>query len=219
MRRKPGPSAPSMTESAACRRGSSLRRDDGQQRQGLDVCQSAIPMAKIFGADGNECSRLALTFSGSSSCLGVTSNPRTMKLLLLTLLSFATLVRGDDALQAIKVIETQNHVKFIGQAPISGSDRTQWVFAAPDTANGIRIRIHVISFPSRLEYLAAELSAFGEAKAAYEQSKEPKRERLPTPPEQAVGARLELGDAFGTNPATGAYQIYNVNTKKWRPIQ
>jgi hypothetical protein len=141
-----------------------------------------------------------------------------MKILLLTLLSFATLVRGDDPQEAIKVIETQNHVKFIGQAPINGSDRTQWVFAGPDTANGIRIRIHVISFPSRLEYLAAELSAYGEAKAAYEQSKEPKREHAPTPLEQAVGARLEPGDAFGTNPTTGAYQIYNVTTKKWRPI-
>jgi hypothetical protein len=145
--------------------------------------------------------------------------PPAMKILLLTLLSFATLVRGDDPQSAIKVIETQNHVKFIGQAPINGSDRTQWIFAGPDTANGIRIRIHVISFPSRLEYLAAELSAYGEAKAAYEQSKEPKREHVPTPLEQAVGARLEPGDAFGTNPTTGVYQIYNVNTKKWRPIQ
>jgi hypothetical protein len=145
--------------------------------------------------------------------------PPAMKILLLTLLSFATLVRGDDPQSAIKVIETQNHVKFIGQAPINGSDRTQWVFAGPDTANGIRIRIHVISFPSRLEYLAAELSAYGEAKAAYEQSKESKREHVPTPLEQAVGARLEAGEAFGTNPTTGAYQIYNVNTKKWRPIQ
>jgi hypothetical protein len=142
-----------------------------------------------------------------------------MKILLLTLLSFATLVRGDDALVAIKAVEAQNHVKFIGQAPINGSDRPQWIFAAPDTANGIRVRIHVISFPSRLEYLAAELSAYGEAKAAYEQSKEPKRERLPNPLEQAVGARLETGEAFDTNPATGAYQIYNVNTKKWRAIQ
>ena len=128
-------------------------------------------------------------------------------------------MRGDDAPTAIKAVEAQNHVKFIGQAPINGSDRTQWIFAAPDTANGIRVRIHVISFPSRLEYLAAELSAYGEAKAAYEQSKEPKRDRLPNPQEQAVGARLETGDAFGTNPATGAYQIYNINTKKWRPIQ
>ena len=145
--------------------------------------------------------------------------PPAMKIILLTLLSFATLVRGDDPQAAIKVIETQNHVKFIGQAPINGSDRTQWVFAGPDTANGIRIRIHVISFPSRLEYLAAELSAYGEAKAAYEQSKEPRREHVPNPLEQAVGARLETGEAFGTNPATGAYQIYNVNTKKWRPIQ
>ena len=102
---------------------------------------------------------------------------------------------------------------------MSGSNRTQWIFAAPDTANGIRIRIHVISNPSRLEYLAAELSAYGEAKAAYEQSKEPKRSRPPTSLEQAVGARLEQGDAFGTNPETGVYQIYNVNTKKWRPIQ
>jgi hypothetical protein len=93
------------------------------------------------------------------------------------------------------------------------------IFAAPDTVNGIRIRIHVISYPSRLEYLAAELSAYGEAKAVYDQSKEPKRSRPPTPLEQAVGARLELGDAFGTNPTTGAYQIYNVNTKKWRAIQ
>ena len=50
--------------------------------------------------------------------------------------------------------------------------RTQWILAAPDTANGIRIRIHVISHPSRLEYLAAELSAYGEAQAVYEQSKE-----------------------------------------------
>jgi hypothetical protein len=142
-----------------------------------------------------------------------------MKTLLLTLLSFATLARADNAQEAIKAIETQNHVKFIAEAPISGSNRTQWIFAAPDTANGIRIRIHVISYPSRLEYLAAELSAYGEAKAVYEQSKEPKRSRPPTPLEQAVGARLELGDAFGINPATGAYQIYNVNTKKWRAIQ
>jgi hypothetical protein len=142
-----------------------------------------------------------------------------MKIFFLTLLSFATLVaRADDPQEAIKVIETQNHVKFIAEAPISGSNRTQWIFAAPDTANGIRIRIHVISNPSRLEYLAAELSAYGEAKAVHEQSKEPKRSHPPTPLEQAVGARLELGDAFGTNPATGADQIYNVNTKKWRPI-
>ena len=141
-----------------------------------------------------------------------------MKIFLLTLLSFVTLAQADDALEAVKAIETQNHVKFIAEAPISGSNRTQWIFAAPDTANGIRIRIHVISYPSRLEYLAAELSAYGEAKAVYEQSKEPKRSHPPTPLEQAVGARLELGDAFGTNPATGAYQIYNVNTKKWRPI-
>src|ERR1700722_1841811 len=145
--------------------------------------------------------------------------PPHMKILLLSFLSFSTLVRGDDAPTAIKAVEAQNHVKFIGQAPINGSDRTQWIFAAPDTANGIRIRIHVISYPSRLEYLAAELSAYGEAKAVYEQSKEPKRSHPPTPLEQAVGARLELGDAFGTNPANGAYQIYNVNTKTWRPIQ
>jgi hypothetical protein len=142
-----------------------------------------------------------------------------MKTFLLTLLSFATLARADNAQEAIKAIETQNHVKFTAEAPISGSNRTQWIFAAPDTANSIRIRIHVISYPSRLEYLAAELSAYGEATAVYEQSKEPKRSRPPTPLEQAVGARLELGDAFGTNPATGAYQIYNVNTKKWRAIQ
>jgi hypothetical protein len=142
-----------------------------------------------------------------------------MKTFLLTLLTFATLARADVAQETIKAIETQNHVKFIGEATINGSNRTQWIFAAPDTANGIRIRIHVISYPSRLEYLAAELSANGEAKAAYEQSREPKRLRPPTPPEQAVGARLEPGDAFGTNAATGAYQIYNVNTKKWRAIQ
>ena len=142
-----------------------------------------------------------------------------MKIFLLTLLSFAILARGEDAKEAIKAVETQNHVKFVGEEPINGSNRTQWIFAAPDTADGIRIRIHVISFPSRLEYLAAELSAYGEAKAVYEQSKEPKRSHPPTPLEQAVGARLELGDAFGTNPATGAYQIYNVNTKKWRAIQ
>ena len=134
-------------------------------------------------------------------------------------MTFATLARADVAQETIKAIETQNHVKFIGEAPINGSNRTQWIFAAPDTANGVRIRIHVISYPSRLEYLAAELSAYGEANAAYEQSKEPKRLRTPTPLEQAVGARLEQGDAFGTNPATGAYQIYNVNTKKWRAIQ
>src|SRR3984893_8282609 len=126
-----------------------------------------------------------------------------MKIFLLTLLSFATLARADDAQEAIKAIETQNHVKFIAKGSISESNRTQWIFAAPDTANGIRIRIHVISYPSRLEYLAAELSAYGEANAAYEQSKEPKRLRTPTPLEQAVGARLQPGDAFGTNPATG----------------
>jgi hypothetical protein len=142
-----------------------------------------------------------------------------MKIFLLTLLSFAILARAEDAKEAIKAVETQNHVKFIGEEPINGSNRTQWIFAAPDTANGIRIRIHVISYPSRLEYLAAELSAYGEAKAVYEQSKEPKRSHPPTSLEQAVGARLDLGDAFGTNPTTGAYQIYNVNTKKWRAIQ
>lgn len=148
------------------------------------------------------------------------STLRIMKTLLFTLLlSFAAWARADDAQEAIKVIETQNHVKFIGEAPINGSNRAQWIFAAPDTPNGIRIRVHVISFPSRLEYLAAELSAYGEAKAAYEQMKEPKHSRPPTPLEQAVGARLEVGDAFGTNPANGAYQIYNVNTKKWRAIQ
>jgi hypothetical protein len=149
------------------------------------------------------------------------STLRIMKTLLLTLLllSFAAWARADNAQEAIKIIEDQNHVKFIGEAPINGSNRAQWIFAAPDSANGIRIRIHVISFPSRLEYLAAELSANGEAKAAYEQSKEPKRSRPPTPAELAVGARLEVGEAFGTNPATGAYQIYNVNTKKWRAIQ
>jgi ribosomal protein L11 methylase PrmA len=142
-----------------------------------------------------------------------------MKTFLLILLSFATLARADDVLKEIKDIETENHVKFVGEAPINGSNRTQWVFAAPDSVNGIRIRIHVISNPSRLEYLAAELSAYGEAQAAYQQLKEPKRSRPPTPAEQAVGVRLEPGDAFGTNPATGAYQIYNVDTKKWRPIQ
>jgi hypothetical protein len=142
-----------------------------------------------------------------------------MKTFIFTLLSFATLALADDPQEAIKAIESQNHVKFIGEAPINGSNRTQWIFAAPDTAGGIRVRIHVISYPSRLEYLAAELSAYGEAKAAYEQSREPKRSRPPTPPEQAVGARLDVGDAFGTNPANGAYQIYNVNTKKWRAIQ
>jgi hypothetical protein len=142
-----------------------------------------------------------------------------MKIFLLTLLSFATLTPAEDAKDAIKAVETQNHVKFIGEEPINGSNRTQWIFAAPDTSNGLRIRIHVISYPSRLEYLAAELSAYGEAKAVYEQSKEPKRSHPPTSLEQAVGARLEVGDAFGTNPATGAYQIYNVNTKKWRAIQ
>jgi hypothetical protein len=93
----------------------------------------------------------------------------------LALLTFATLTRADDAQTAIKVIEIENHVKFVREAPINGSNRTQWIFAAPDTANGIRIRIHVISHPSRLEYLAAELSAYGEAQAVYEQSKERKR--------------------------------------------
>src|SRR5271154_3091847 len=101
-----------------------------------------------------------------------------MKTFLLTLLSFAALARADDAQEAIKAVETQNHVKFIAEAPINGSNRTQWIFAAPDTANGIRIRIHVISYPSRLEYLAAELSAYGEAQAVYEQSKERKRSGL-----------------------------------------
>jgi hypothetical protein len=140
-------------------------------------------------------------------------------LLLLTLLSFVTLVRADDAQKAIRAIETENHVKFVAEAPVNGSNRTQWIFAAPETAYGIRIRIHVISYPSRLEYLAAELSAYGEAQAAYEQLKEPKHSRPARPDEQTVGARLEPGDAFGTNPATGAYQIYNVDTKKWRSIQ
>jgi hypothetical protein len=91
-----------------------------------------------------------------------------MKTFLLTLLTFATLARADVAQETIKAIETQNHVKFIGEATINGSNRTQWIFAAPDTANGVRIRILVISYPSRLEYLAAELSAYGEANAAYE---------------------------------------------------
>jgi len=67
------------------------------------------------------------------------------------LLAFATLARADDAQTAIKAIETENHVKFVGEAPINGSNRTQWIFAAPETANGIRIRIHVISHPSRLD--------------------------------------------------------------------
>ena len=40
-----------------------------------------------------------------------------MKIFLLTLLSFATLARADDAQEAIKAIETQNHVKFIAEAP------------------------------------------------------------------------------------------------------
>ena len=96
----------------------------------------------------------------------------------LALLAFATLARADDAQTAIKAIETENHVKFVGEAPINGSNRTQWIFAAPDNANGIRIRIHVISRPSRLEYLAAELSTYGEAQAVYEQSKGRKRSGL-----------------------------------------
>ena len=104
-----------------------------------------------------------------------------MKTFLLMLLSFATLARADDAQKAIKVIETDNRVKFVAEAPITGSNRTQWIFAAPDSANGIRIRIHVISNPSRLEYLAAELSAYGEAQAAYEQFKEQKRTRSVSP--------------------------------------
>ena len=164
-------------------------------------------------------SPFALNFPGSSSCIAVTLQPGSMKTFLLTLLSFATLARADDAQKTIKSIETENHVKFVAEVPVNGSNRTQWIFAAPDTANGIRIRIHVISYPSRLEYLAAELSAYGEAQAAYDQFREPKRLRPLTPSEQAVGARLEPGDAFGTNPATGAYQIYNVDTKKWRSIQ
>jgi hypothetical protein len=159
--------------------------------------------------------------AGCFSRLEVTRHlPGSMKtFLLLTLLSFATVAWADDALKAIRAIETENHVKFVADAPVNGSNRTQWIFAAPDTANGIRIRIHVISYPSRLEYLAAELSAYGEAQAAYEQLKEPKHSRPPRPDEQAVGARLGPGDAFGTNPATGAYQIYNVETKRWRSIQ
>jgi hypothetical protein len=91
------------------------------------------------------------------------------------LLAFATLARADDAQTAIKAIETKNHVKFVGEAPINGSNRTQWILWLPDNANGIRIRIHVISHPSTLEYLAAELNAYGEAEAVYEQSKERKR--------------------------------------------
>ena len=102
---------------------------------------------------------------------------QTMKTFL-ALLAFATLARADDAQTAIKAIETENHVKFVGEAPINGSNRTQWIFAAPDNTNGIRIRIHVISHPSRLEYLAAELSAYGEAEAVYEQSKERKHSGL-----------------------------------------
>jgi len=104
-----------------------------------------------------------------------------MKTFVLMLLSFATLARADDAQKAIKAIETDNHVKFVAEAPITGSNRTQWIFAAPDSVNGIRIRIHVISNPSRLEYLAAELSAYGEAQAAYEQFKEQKRTRSVSP--------------------------------------
>jgi hypothetical protein len=59
----------------------------------------------------------------------------------LALLTFATLARVDDAQTAIKAIETENRVKFVGEAPINGSNRTQWIFAAPDNSNGIRIRI------------------------------------------------------------------------------
>jgi hypothetical protein len=104
-----------------------------------------------------------------------------MKTFFLMLLSFAILARADDAQKAIRAIETDNHVKFVAEAPIAGSNRTQWIFAAPDSVNGIRIRIHVISNPSRLEYLAAELSAYGEAQAACEQFKEQKRTRSVSP--------------------------------------
>ena len=37
--------------------------------------------------------------------------------------------------------EFRERIKFVGEALINGSNRTQWIFAAPDNAKAIRISV------------------------------------------------------------------------------